>query len=144
MTPAIERIETQDPAARKVLFDLIDGYNDARTGRDEPARWLGLLLREPGSRRVTGGLWGVSYYDWLFIDLLVVPEALRGQGLGTRLLRQAEEIARARNCIGMWLDTFSFQARPFYERFGFRVFGEIPEYPPGHSRFFMMKRFDDA
>jgi GNAT superfamily N-acetyltransferase len=144
MPPEIERIETQDLAARKAIFDALDAYNDLRTGRPEPLQWLGLLLREPGSQRIAGGLWAVSYYDWMFIELLVVPEALRGQGLGTRLMRQAEAVARERGCIGVWLDTFSFQARSFYERLGYRVIATIGNYPNGHSRLFLTRRLDRA
>lgn len=127
-------------AARKPIFEAIDAYNDAVTGLPEPARPLALLLRDPTTREVTGGLWGISYYRWLFIELLVLPESARGQGLGTRLMRAAEQEAHARGCIGIWLDTFSFQARGFYEKLDFTVFGEIEDYPPGHSRFWLRKR----
>jgi ribosomal protein S18 acetylase RimI-like enzyme len=75
----------------------------------------------------------------LFISLLFVPTALRGQKLGERLMAQAEAAAANRGCTGVWLDTFSFQARGFYQRLGYDVFGEIPNYPPGHARYFMKK-----
>ena len=67
---------------------------------------------------------------------------MRGAGLGRQLLQRAEAIARERGCHGLWLDTFSFQARGFYEKLGFSLFGEIEDYPPGHSRFFLRKRLD--
>jgi hypothetical protein len=44
-----------------------------------------------------------------------------------------------RGCVGVWLDTFSFQARGFYEKLGYRVFGEVADYPPGHTRHFLKK-----
>ena len=56
-------------------------------------------------------------------------------------MAQAEAEAARRGCIGAWLDTFSFQARPFYQRHGYVVLGEIKDYPPPHSRFFMVKQF---
>jgi GNAT superfamily N-acetyltransferase len=87
-----------------------------------------------------GGLWAQSYYDWLFVDLLVVPKRLRGQGIGTELLGRAEAEARARGCVGVWLDTFSFQAPTFYPRHGYAVFGEIANYPAPHRRLFLSKR----
>jgi hypothetical protein len=49
---------------------------------------------------------------------------------------------KARGCIGAHLDTFTFQARPFYERHGYAVFGQLDNYPGGHSRFFLSKRLD--
>lgn len=91
-----------------------------------------------------GGLWGVTAYDWLVIELLFVPEALRGTGVGTALLARAEELARQRDCIGAWLDTFSFQARGFYERLGYQLAGTIPDHPRGGARYFMIKRFEAA
>ena len=86
-----------------------------------------------------GGLWGIGYYGWLFIELLVLPEAMRGQGLGTSLMDRAEAAARSHSCIGVWLDTFSFQARGFYEKRGYAVFGSIEDYPAGQSRFWLKK-----
>jgi GNAT superfamily N-acetyltransferase len=84
----------------------------------------------------------MSYYRWLFVELLFVPASMRGQGLGTELMRQAESVARARGCHGIWLDTFSFQAPDFYERLGFDRFGTIDAYPLQHSRLFFQKRLE--
>ena len=99
-----------------------------------------LALRD-GDGASVGGLWGVVSYDWLFIELLFVPETLRGQGLGAALVGQAEALARERGCLGMWLDTFAFQARGFYERLGFAVFGTLEDNPSGRTHDFMRKRF---
>ena len=45
--------------------------------------------------------------------------------------------------IGIWLDTFSFQARPFYERLGYTVFGtHRGSSRSAVSRFFLQKRLD--
>ena len=90
---------------------------------------------------IAGGLWAVAVFDWMHVELLYLPEALRGQDLGTRLLAQAEQIARERGLIGMWLDTFSFQARGFYEKQGFTCAGEIEDHPRGGARYFMKKTF---
>ena len=82
----------------------------------------------------------MSYWRWLFVDLLFVPAAHRGQGLGTALLNEAEAKARERGCIGVWLLSFSFQAPQFYQRLGYRPFGTIEDYPPGHNCTYLFKR----
>ena len=83
-----------------------------------------------------GEIWG----GWLQVDVLWVAAALRGRGEGARLMAAAEAYAAQKGCVGVVLDTFSFQARPFYERLGYRVFGQLDDYPPGHTRFYMEKR----
>ena len=148
MTAEIVLPETPLPEHREAILRLLDAFNDARSGIPDPVRPLALLLREPGgepgTQTVLGGLWGVSYWRWLFVDLLFVPEALRGQGLGSELLRRAETIARERACIGVWLLSFSFQAPGFYRRRGYTVFGHLADYPPRHGCFYLMKRLADA
>lgn len=44
----------------------------------------------------------------------------------------------------MWLDTYAFQARAFYERLGFAVFGQIEGPPPMFPRYFMQKVLSPA
>ena len=128
------------PEHREAITRLLDAYNDAQSGIPDPVAPLTLLLREPGSHAVIGGLWGISYWRWLFVDLLFVPEAHRGQGLGTALLQQADAGARRRGCIGIWLLLFSFQAPQFYRRHGYAAFSGIDDYPPGHECTFFVKR----
>jgi hypothetical protein len=53
---------------------------------------------------------------------------------------QAEEIARARGCVGVYLGTISFQAPDFYRRHGYTESGRIDGYPPGHTRHWFMKK----
>jgi ribosomal protein S18 acetylase RimI-like enzyme len=63
-------------------------------------------------------------------------------GAGRRLMMEAEAEALRRGCCAAELDTFSFQARGFYERLGYSVFGALEDYAPGQSRFYMRKRLD--
>lgn len=88
-----------------------------------------------------GGLYGRTGFRRLFVELLFIPESLRGQGLGSKLLQQAEAEARRRNCLGAWLETLNADARRVYEGNGYRVFGEIADYPPGNTRYFLSKEF---
>ena len=74
--------------------------------------------------------------------MLFVPASLRGRGLGSALVRTAEAEARTIGCVGMQVDTFSFQAQPFYERLGFTVFGVQENFPPGYRCVYLRKAFD--
>jgi len=99
---------------------------------------------DPSTAEVVGGATGHCAFDWVFVELLFVPEALRGTGLGRQLMARIEDFARDRNCVGIWLDTFSFQARPFYEKLGFTVFGTLEGQPVGGRHYFLSKRLDGA
>ena len=92
------------------------------------------------SQVLVGGVVGFTHWNWLFVSHLWVDERERGQGVGTQLMSSIETVGSRRGAIGVHLDTFDFQALPFYERIGFSVFGVLPDYPPGHSRNFLMKR----
>jgi GNAT superfamily N-acetyltransferase len=92
------------------------------------------------SGRLMGGLDGRMYWGWLYVDKLWLDGRVRRAGLGSRLLAAGEAHARAYGCHGVWLDTMSFQARPFYEKQGYRMFGQLDDYPTGHKRFWMCKQ----
>jgi GNAT superfamily N-acetyltransferase len=139
MTPDI--VVTDAPAAedRKAVLDGLIAFNEAHCG---PHRWrpLAVLAKDPASGRVLGGLTGASFHGWMFIELFWLPEPLRRGGLGSRLLALAEREAARRGCVGVWLDTYSFQARGFYEKLGYTLCGTIDDFPPGHQRFYLQKR----
>ena len=138
--PAIERVAEPTPQYRAAISEALGAFNDARIGVGEwPDVALALALRDAAGGTL-GGLLGRSYYRWLFVQILVVPDRLRGQGVGTELLDRAEAEARARACVGVWLDTFSFQAPAFYLERGYSVFGEIADHPAPHRRLFLTKR----
>ena len=93
---------------------------------------------------MVGGLVGSTSYGWLLVKMLWVAEGLRGQGLGARLMAEAEIIAQSRGCHGAWLDTSSARAERFYIRLGYEPFGALTngpgEQPQGHRRAFLAKR----
>ncbi|WP_410211660.1 GNAT family N-acetyltransferase [Aquirhabdus sp.] len=121
----------------KAIATPLTQYNMSQAGLSG-ARALAILIKD-ADEQIIGGLWGKTGGGWLFTQLFVIPESLRGQGLGTKLLHLAEQEAIERGCHGAWLDTFEFQARAFYERLGYSCFGQLEDYPMGFSRFFMKK-----
>ncbi len=132
---------SSEPNARAEDIDAVKAgllaFNEAHVG---PANTqaVNLIVRD-GDGMVVGGLIGGWRWGWLYVDKLWVREDLRGQGIGSRLLRQAEDEARAAGCVAAALDTFAFQARPFYEKLGYTVWAELPDYPPGFGMYFLRK-----
>lgn len=86
-----------------------------------------------------GGLTAEVYWNWMHINYLWFHEDYRGQGLGSTLLKKAEDIAKQKGAEKAQLSTFDFQARTFYESHGYIVVGEIKDYPPGSSYYTMVK-----
>jgi len=97
-----------------------------------------VFLRGSGDM-ILGGVLAKAGRGWLHIRTLWVDPIVRRHGYGARLVAMAEAKARRLGCHGAYLDTFSYQARPFYERCGYEVFGTLDNYPQGHQRFFMRK-----
>ncbi len=120
---------------RKFLERAIDDFN-ARTAPGRDKRFAILLRDAEGT--LVGGLDGVIGWDWLFVDNLWVGDALQHQGHGRDLLARGERYARERGCHSVWLETF--QALGFYRKCGYEVFGTLPDYPEGQTRYFLKKR----
>ena len=139
---AIRMTDTDDAAVRDAILAPLAAYNTQQTGTSDHRPLVVTLLDDTG--QVVGGLCGRTGFGWLFVDLLFVPESLRGKGIGADLLARAENEAVARGCHSAWLDTFEFQARGFYERLGYSCFGQLSDYPAGFSRYFMKKVLNSA
>jgi RimJ/RimL family protein N-acetyltransferase len=119
------------PGDATFVRDSLALFNVGVTG-DSYYSPLAIFLKDERDA-VLGGALGHVWGGWLDLDTLWVAEPFRGQGYGGKLLEAAEDEARAQGCHGVYLDTFSFQAKPFYEKFGYEVVADIPDYPRGHS-----------
>ena len=108
-----------------------------RFGALEPTP-LDILIRNAAGE-IVGGLIASTYWGWLEVNILWIAEGLRRLGHGRTLLRMAEAEARTRGCAHVMLTTYSFQARGFYEKEGYRVVGEMAGYPPGAVYYWMRK-----
>jgi GNAT superfamily N-acetyltransferase len=140
-TPALTFPESRDPQAEAVITGGLTAYNKAKFGHVD-TQTLDILVRDDATGEILGGLLGRSSLGLFFLDLFYLPESLRGAGLGSRIIALAEEEARRRGCTRAFVYTVTFQAPAFYERHGYRRFGEIVCPPAGATRIFLTKNLD--
>ena len=130
--------DTAEPGTFEAIFRALDAASHQVIGPVQPSLLVIPIRDDAGC--VVGGLWAVSLFRWLHLEMLFVPQAMRGRGVGSGLLAAAESEARRRLCLGIYLDSLSFQAAAFYEKLGFTQFGALDDCPPGHRRLFLHKR----
>jgi GNAT superfamily N-acetyltransferase len=131
-----------DQAQKDIVINGVDYHNIAATGHAAYFP-VGIYLRDARAE-VMGGLLGEIWGGWMYVSHLWVAELARGAGNATRLLQTAEAYAIERGCRGAFLSSHSFQARPFYEKRGYQVFGVLEDYPPGQQLFLLKKRLAAA
>ena len=137
-SPTLVLTDAATPEDESVIRDGLGAYNFEKAGyRDY--RPLAVLVSDPDTGGVVGGLYGSTSMGLLRIDRFFLPETLRKRGLGSRILREAEKEGVRRGCSRAVLSTLSFQAPGFYQRQGWEVLGRIDCDPPGHTRFMMTK-----
>ena len=136
-TMILELDEHPSTEALLVILNGVREFNRDQTGNERPHS-AAYFLRDEGGEivgGVRGSLWGRSTH----IDALWVDAAHRGRGHGSRLMKAIEAYAAAQEYPLIYLETASFQALPFYERLGYRVFGELQEISKGHTLYFLSK-----
>ncbi|MCM3629760.1 GNAT family N-acetyltransferase [Paenibacillus glycanilyticus] len=89
--------------------------------------------------KVIGGMLSTLCWNWIEVEILWVEESLRGQGYGTKLLDQIEQIAKEKGCTFIKLNTFSFQAPPFYLKNGYEQVAVFEEAPIGSNHYYFKK-----
>jgi GNAT superfamily N-acetyltransferase len=135
--PTIELTDAPRPEDNAAIVDVLVAHNN-KVGVPMDRRPLTIILRD-GAGRIEGGIVGRTQWGWLHVETLALPPGRRSQGLGTRLLQMAEDEARRRGCHHVYLTTLSWQAKPFYEKLGYREYGRLDDFPRGHQRHHMMK-----
>jgi GNAT superfamily N-acetyltransferase len=122
---------------RSLLVRNLVAYND-KNGPLENWEYAGFYALDE-REELCGGIQGQFEWDWFHINHLWVKNPR--QGLGRRLMQQLEVFVKEKGKRGLFVDTFAFQNRPFYENCGFEVFGTIEAAAQEHARYFLMKRF---
>lgn len=146
MNYTIQLTNTVSAEERDFLHQQIVEFNNAASPSHRLARKPGhveplvLLVRDEAGETI-GGLAGDTFWGWLDIEDFWLSESLRGQGLGRQLLRRVETEAIMRGCTQARLSTFSFQAHGFYQKCGYRVVGQLDDFPPGETFYWMRKDF---
>lgn len=120
-----------------IIGDALTAYNTQMAEADAGQNLCFVL--KSAEDEIVGGLIGATYWDWHYINLMWVRDALRGQGYGRQLLQLAEKEARRRGAEKAYLDTFNFQAPAFYKSLGYQEFGRLEDFPAGHTRYFPTK-----
>ena len=128
-----------DLEARKRIQAILRAHND-RVGLLRGAEAQPLNVQVYDTQGVwVGGMLAATYWNWLVIDVLALAEEVRGQGIGTALMAQVEAEARARGCTRSQTSTYAHQALRFYDRLGYRIVGQMADYPEGFTYYWLQK-----
>ena len=143
ITKPTPHIETIFDPADDIIQTIKSGLRDFNRSALEPEVFydyakIAIVARDPDGS-ITGGIVGEFIWGGLKIETVWVAQEKRGQDIGSGLLRQAEETARQRGVSLLFLETASFQARAFYEKNGFSVYGQLDNYPPGCTWYHLKK-----
>ncbi|MFD2169346.1 GNAT family N-acetyltransferase [Tumebacillus lipolyticus] len=128
-------------AAREVIRNLV-AYNNqhvAEADQNGAEENFSLVLRDE-SNQIVGGIVAHLFWHRLKIEIFWVDEQMRGRGWGSRLLQEMEAIAKEKGARLIELDTFSFQAPEFYQKQGYQKFGQVDNFPTGHTHYHFIKR----
>ena len=131
------RLENKESHKAQEIGDLIRAYNLSKREEAE-SEPLNLYL-EDEKGNLMAGLVAETFGNWLEIEYLFVKEELRGQGIGSKLLKRAENEAKNRNCRFSFVNTYQFQAPDFYLSHGYKEVFTLQDYPYTGQRYYYQK-----
>lgn len=134
-------IWTEEPAELQTLQRHLLEHIEKKFGlaQRKPFAWV---LRDHESK-VVGGIAGFIHWGWAYVSQLWVEKSLEGQGAATSLLKQLEDWAKQNHLMGLYIDTFDNAVKDFYIKRGYEFMGQIPDFPRGHQRYFLYRKFSD-
>lgn len=133
------RIDINESPSEEDINEIscrLQQFNDTHRETDGIIKYT---IKAVDNDNLLGAVYIILHGNWLEVDLLWVDEKHRGNGIGSKLIIKAEEIARANGCTMSCLSTYSFQARPFYERYGYKVVYTRENYPVTNKKYYMEK-----
>ncbi|MDB2138947.1 MULTISPECIES: GNAT family N-acetyltransferase [Clostridium] len=123
------------------IVDKIVEYNLSKVPiiQESSFIWINRVIADTYGDIIAGINSKMYCWNCLYIDVLWVKEEYRKEGLGSKILNEIEKVAKDKGCYLIHLDTFDFQAKDFYLKHGYDIFGILDECPQRHKRYFMKK-----
>ncbi len=133
--------ECDDKLGEEVIDKLVY-YNLSKVPLKQNKEFISInkIIKNEKGEIIAGILSRMYCWNCLFVDTLFVDEIYRGQGLGEKLLKEVEKVAINQGCELIHLDTFDFQAKDFYLKYGYEIFGVLEDCPQGHCRYYLKKK----
>lgn len=133
--------ECDDKLGEEVIDKLVY-YNLSKVPLKQNKEFISInkIIKNEKGEIIAGILSRMYCWNCLFVDTLFVDEIYRGQGLGEKLLKEVEKVAINKGCELIHLDTFDFQAKDFYLKYGYEIFGVLEDCPQGHCRYYLKKK----
>ena len=129
-----------NPTDKEIAFvnNALQKFNDEKVGPDNHE--LLNIVEYDNSGNIIAGILGGTYWGWMHIDILWVDENHRKQGLGSQLLKAAENEAIKRGCHSVHVDTMSWQAPDFYKKHGYEIISQLDDIPNGNKKYHLIKK----
>lgn len=124
------------------ICDKLVEYNLQQVAKTQKIDFVNIYKKvvDENNKIIAGCLAKMYCWNVIYIDILWVDEQYRGHRLGTKLLNEIEKIALEEKCSLIHLDTFDFQAKDFYIKQGYEVFGALEDCPVNHCRYYLKKK----
>jgi len=138
----IELTTSPDQADLDVMSDGIKSFNQQHLPDEvvfEPDTRFAVFARNAAGK-VVGGIRANGYWNYCLLELVWISHEARGMRIGTQLMAAVEDHCRALGFEYIRTETVSFQAKPFYEKLGYDVYGELADFPKGHTTYCLVKR----
>ena len=132
------KFEELDP----VVDDILMSHIEEKTGLsvEEKRKFAFALVVD---EKIIGGITAKMNFNRCHITGLGIKKEFRSGGYGKALLEKAEKTAIEIGAKLITLSTQDFQAREFYEKLGYTVFGTLVDCPfDGTTKYYMSKRVD--
>ncbi len=125
----------------KLIDDKIDAFNKSIMSPDMEENIIKKNYVIKDANQVIAGITAIIYHNSLYVDVLFVDEEYRGQDLGSELLSKVETEAKEIGAMLSHLATFDFQAKDFYLKAGYEIFGILDGCPKvGHKSYYLKKK----
>ena len=135
--------ETCNESDKEYIIDKLVAYNLSKVKAEQQELFIDLSRKFVREGKIIAGIIAQMYcWNMVYVDTLWVDSESRGKGLGYRLLSELEDDAKKKGAKLIHLDTFDFQAKEFYEKCGYSVFGKLEDCPSSHCRFYMKKHLE--